>query len=180
MARSGRADAGPEFKNEGGFYMTVHDAMTMEPAFCGPDMNAAQAVGLMWKGACGFLPAVGEGGNVIGVITDRNIAIGLGTRNQRASQVHVSAVMPHKLFTCTPNDDIYTALKTLRIEGIRPLPVTDREGALVWVVLSIDDVVLTARIEAHRKDVSCEDIENTYKAILLHSSLSKNRGHQAA
>jgi hypothetical protein len=42
--------------------------------------------------------------------------------------------------------------------------VIDREGALVGV-LSIDDVVLTARVEASRKDVSYEDVENTCKAM---------------
>jgi hypothetical protein len=29
----------------------------------------------MWKNACGFLPVAGEGGNVIGVISDRDISI---------------------------------------------------------------------------------------------------------
>ena len=133
----------------------------------------------MWENACGFLPIVGEGQNVIGVLTDRDIAIALGTRERRASEVRVQDVMPQKLFTCTPDDEVHTALKTLRAEGIRRLPVIDRDGGLVGV-LSIDDIVLTARVEALRKDVSYADVENTYKAILLHSSLSKNPGRTAA
>ncbi|MFN7995411.1 MAG: CBS domain-containing protein [Bryobacteraceae bacterium] len=111
---------------------------------------------------------------MIGVLTDCDIAIALGTRAQRASEVHVSDVMPQKLFSCTADDDVHTALKTLREEGIRRLPVIDREGALIGV-LSIDDVILTARVEAQWKDVSYEDVENTYRAVLLHSSLSKHK-----
>jgi hypothetical protein len=42
--------------------------------------------------------------------------------------------------------------------------VIDREGALVGVQ-SIEDVVLTARVEISRKDVSYEDVENTCKAM---------------
>jgi len=47
-------------------------------------------------------------------------------------------------------------------------------------VLSIDDVILNARVDALRKDISYADIENTYRAILLRSSLDKNRGRAAA
>jgi CBS domain-containing protein len=159
--------------------MKVRDLMTKQAASCGQETNLAQAVQLMWENGCGFLPVIGEGRNVIGVITDRDIAIALGTRQQQASEVRVRDVMPRRLFTCTPDDDVHTALKTLRSEGIRRLPVIDREGALVGV-LSIDDVVLTARVEARRKDVSYEDVENTYTGILLHSSLSKNRKRLAA
>src|SRR5579862_7787127 len=141
--------------------MKVRDVMTQNVASCGRETNLAQAVQLMWEHGCGFVPVVGEGGNVIAVITDRDIAIALGTREQRASEIHVSDVMSQKLFTCTPDDDIHTALKTLRSEGIRRLPVIDPEGALVGV-LSIDEVVVTARVEAHRSDISYEDVENTY------------------
>jgi CBS domain-containing protein len=159
--------------------MKVRDAMTKQVAFCAPETNLAQAVELMWKNACGFLPVAGEGGNVIGVITDRDISIALGTRDRRASEVCVRSAMSSSLFTCTQDDDVHTALKTLKSEGIRRLPVIDREGMLMGV-LSIDDVVLNAKVDALRKDISYEDIENTYKAILLHSSLDKNRERRAA
>ena len=159
--------------------MKVRDVMTKQAASCGQEMNLAQAVELMWKNACGFLPVAGEGGNVIGVITDRDISIALGTRDRRASEVCVRSVMSPRLFTCTPDDDVHTALKTLKSEGIRRLPVIDREGMLMGV-LSIDDVILNARVDAVKKDISYADIENTYRVILLHSSLDKNREHMAA
>jgi len=131
---------------------------TKEVASCGPETNLAQAVELMWKSACGFLPVAGEGGNVIGVITDRDISIALGTRDSRASEICVRSVMSSRLFTCTPDDDVHTALKTLKSEGIRRLPVIDGDGMLMGV-LSIDDVVLNARVDALRKDISFEDVE---------------------
>jgi len=144
--------------------MKVREVMTKKACFCGPESSLEEACFLMRKNNCGFLPVVGEGGNVIGVVTDRDICIALGTRNRKPSEVTVWDVMPHKLFTCMEGDDVHCALKTLRDAKIRRLPVIDRDGALTGV-LSIDDVVLNAKEHFLRKDISYGDVENTYKAI---------------
>jgi CBS domain-containing protein len=126
--------------------MKVREVMR-EPVFCGLDATLAAAVELMRNNGCGFLPIVGEGGNVIGVITDRDICIALGTRNQKPSDVLVKDVMLPKqytfpkLFTCTPNDDIHCVLEVMRTEKVRRLPVIDHEGGLLGI-LSMDDIVL--------------------------------------
>jgi signal transduction histidine kinase len=78
--------------------------MTKQVAFCGPEANLAQAVELMRKNACAFLPVAGKGGNVIGVITDRDISIALGTWGRRASQVRLGDVTPSQLVTRTTDD----------------------------------------------------------------------------
>jgi CBS domain-containing protein len=157
--------------------MQVREVMTREAVFCGPETNLAEAALLMWKNDCGFLPVVGEGGNVIGVITDRDVSVALGTRNQRATEVRVWDVMPKQLFTCTAEDDVHTALKTLRAAKIRRLPVIDPEGMLVGV-LSMDDIVLKARGHVFAKDVSYKDVEDTYKA-LQRRALPRARGTSA-
>src|SRR6185312_14857067 len=115
-----------------------------KPYFCGWDWTLSVAAESMRKNGCGFLPVVGEGGNVIGVVTDRDISIALGTRNRRPSELLVKEVMRPRLFTCTADDSIHCALKTMRAEKIRRLPVIDLEGTLMGV-LSIDDIVLKAR-----------------------------------
>jgi len=159
--------------------MRVHEVMTKEPAFCNLDASLSTAAELMWKRKCGFLPVIGDGGNVIGVITDRDISIALGTGNRRPSEVLVKDVMPGRLFTCTADDSVTCAITTMRIEGLRRLPVIDREGALVGV-LSIDDLVLKARENALNKDVSYKDVEDTYKAIEGHAARAAKSGNLAA
>jgi len=144
--------------------MKVREVMTKKACFCGPESTLEEACFLMRKNNCGFLPVVGDGGNVIGIVTDRDICIALGTRNRKPSDLRVWDVMPRKLFTCMEGDDVHCALKTLRTAKIRRLPVIDRDGSLVGV-LSIDDVVLRAKEHVLPKDVSYGDVENTYKAI---------------
>jgi CBS domain-containing protein len=144
--------------------MKVREVMTKNASFCGPEATLDEASLLMQKKNCGFLPVVGDGGNVIGVVTDRDMCIALGTRNRKPSDLRVWDVMPRKLFTCMEGDDVHCALKTLRDAKIRRLPVIDRDG-LLGGVLSVDDIVLHAREQLLRKDISYADVENTYKAI---------------
>jgi CBS domain-containing protein len=144
--------------------MKVREVMTKAVTFCGPESTLEEASFLMRKYNCGFLPVIGDGGNVIGVVTDRDMCIALGTRNRKPSDLRVWDVMPHKLFTCMEGDDVHCALKTLRGAKIRRLPVVDRDGALAGV-LSIDDIALHAREHLAGKDISYRDVENTYQAI---------------
>jgi predicted transcriptional regulator len=107
---------------------------------------------------------VGEGGNVIGMITDRDICIALARRGEEASRVPVWEAMQHKLFTCSLEDDIHCTLKTFRAERICRLPVVDREGVLQGI-LCMDDIVLTAQPFASKQEISFEDVAITYQAI---------------
>lgn len=150
--------------------MKVREVMTRKTVFCGLETTLAEAAELMSRNQCGFLPVVGEGGNVIAVITDRDICVALGTRNRKASSMLVQeVVLPReftfpKLFACTPDDDIHCILKTMRAEKIRRLPVIDPNGVLQGV-LSLDDIVLRACQYAGKHDISCGDVVATLKAI---------------
>lgn len=158
--------------------MKVRDIMTKQAVFCVLDATLAVAADLMQENGCGFLPVVGEGGNVIGAITDRDICIALGTRNRKPTDVQVRDVMLPKqytfpkLFTCTPDDDIHNVLTTMRIEQIRRVPVINREGGLVGV-LSMDDMMLRACSGAGKRDLSCKDVVEAYQAICNHPIPSK-------
>jgi len=154
--------------------MKVRDVMKKQAAFCHLDTSLAASVAIMWKNGCGFLPVIGDGGNVVGVITDRDICVAIGTQNKRASELLVQDVMLPKnvtfpkLFTCTADDDIHCALKTMRAEKIRRLPVDDREGGLEGIV-SLDDIALHARETVDKRDISAKDVTDTYKAICEHA-----------
>jgi CBS domain-containing protein len=138
--------------------------MAKSASFCGPESTLEEASFLMRKYHCGFLPVVGDGGNVIGVVTDRDMCIALGTRNRKPSDVHVWDVMPRKLFSCMEGDDIHCALKTLREGRIRRLPVVDRDSVLVGV-LSVDDILLHAPEQLVRKDMRIFQKRGAPKAL---------------
>jgi CBS domain-containing protein len=139
----------------------VENVMTKEVSVCAPGTNAAIAAELMWKRNCGSLPVVDERGRVVGMITDRDLLIALGTSNRRASEVTVGEVMRENPSVCAPADTVGAALKTMAERQVRRLPVVDAEGALKGI-LSINDAVQHLGSDG---DLSYEDAGRTLKSI---------------
>ena len=145
--------------------MKVRDLMIKNVKFCSPELNLAAAAEILWKAGCGTLPVV-ENGRVLGMITDRDIAIALGTRNLKASEAVVRDVSLPKLFYCASNDDIHVALQTMGAQKVRRLPVIDNKGGLEGI-LCLDDIVLLAE---EKGELSYADVIETYKSICEHTS----------
>ncbi len=149
--------------------MRVRDVMVRNVKFCSSEANLAAVTEKFWKDGCGTLPVV-ENGRVLGIITDRDICIALGTRNQKAADVLVKDVALPKLFYCTPEDDIHAALKIMSAQKVRRLPVIGRNGALEGI-LCLDDIVLFAEEKA--ADLTYFDVVETLKSICDHSEMLK-------
>jgi CBS domain-containing protein len=145
--------------------MKVQDVMVKGVRCCKPDTNLAAVTQIFWEQGCGALPVV-ENGRVIGMITDRDVSIALGTRNAKAGDTFVREVALPKVFFCLPQDDIHTALNTMRAQQVRRLPVVDHEGALNGI-LSLDDLVLDAGDKITDK-LTYTDVVDTLKSIYEH------------
>lgn len=146
--------------------MKVKEVMTATPCYCHSETNLGSATELMWNGNCGFLPVEAEDGKVIGVLTDRDICVALGTRNQLPGDVTVGEIMSGKLYSCDPDDEIHIALQTMKEGNVRRLPVIAKDGNLVGVV-SLDDVMLCAeptRMGRH-PELSSDEVVRAYCAI---------------
>jgi CBS domain-containing protein len=108
--------------------MRVSDAMMSTPYRCHAKANLGAATELMWIGNCGFLPVLNEQAKVVGVITDRDICMALGTRGVLSGEVTVGEAMSRSVYFCAPEDDVHVALRTMREEHVRRLPVITKEG----------------------------------------------------
>jgi CBS domain-containing protein len=145
--------------------MNVEDVMVKGVRFCTPDTNLAAVTQIFWEQGCGALPVV-ENGRAIGMITDRDVSIALGTRNAKAGDTFVRDVALPKVFFCLPQDDIHTALNNMRAQQVRRLPVVDHEGALKGI-LSLDDLVLFAG-DKLTDALTYTDVVDTMKSIYEH------------
>jgi len=120
--------------------MKIKAIMTDQVKSCGPDTNLGSVVETMWTSDCGIVPVVNEGGAAIGVITDRDICIALGTRDVPASTLVARNVMSEPVIGCEAEDDCVEVLLTMQEYHVRRLPVRGTGGLLVGIV-SIDDIV---------------------------------------
>lgn len=149
--------------------MKVRDVMVKEVKFCTAETNLAAAAEIFWKEGVGALPVL-QDGRVLGIITDRDIAIALGTRNAKAGETLVKEVTLPKLFYCAPEDDIHVALGTMRAQRVRRLPVMDNNGALQGI-LCLDDIVLFAEEKAG--ELTYADVVQTLQSICEHPSVAR-------
>ncbi len=149
--------------------MKVQDVMVKDVKFCSPETNLAAAVETIWGAGVGTLPVVEEG-RVLGVITDRDIAIALGTRNAKAGETLVREVALPKLFYCAPEDDIHVALQTMRAQRVRRLPVMDAKGTLQGI-LCLDDVILYA--EQGTGELTYTDVVETLQGVCEHPAVTR-------
>jgi CBS domain-containing protein len=123
--------------------MKVKKIMTADAGFCFAEENLSKAVQIMWQRDCGAVPVVNAEMKVVGMITDRDIAISAGFRDQKTSEISVGEVIRNRVFTCQETEDVEDVLKKMRRARVKRLPVTDENGALAGIV-SIADLVLKA------------------------------------
>ena len=147
--------------------MKVKDVMMMTPYHVPLWANLGMATELMWKGNCGFLPVMDAEHRVSGVITDRDICVALGTRNQLAGEVRVEEIVQRKVYSCGPEDDIHVALQSMREGHVRRLPVVEGDGKLAGVV-SMDDILLHAEPNSfgNEPELSANEVVRAYRTIM--------------
>jgi CBS domain-containing protein len=146
--------------------MKVKDVMMGTPASCTVETNLGAAVAILWDRNCGILPVLNAQEKVVGVVTDRDMCIALGTRNRLAGEISVGQVTSGKVFACKPDDDIRAALTTMAQAKVRRLPVINDGGKLEGI-LSMDDVVAhsEARIPGKTSELSHDDVLDTLKKL---------------
>ena len=161
--------------------MKVKEVMTAGPKACMPETSLSEAAALMWENDCGALPVVNVEDKVVGMVTDRDICFGAMTKNRPPFEISVGEVTTGQVFACGPEDDIHEALKTMRRERVRRLPVVGDGGRLAGIV-SMNDVVLGAAEQADGKSpgLSYADVVETYKGICAHTLQSPPPRRQAA
>jgi CBS domain-containing protein len=143
--------------------MKVKELMTSDVKSCGPDTNLAAAAKIMWEDDCGAVPVTDERGQVIGVITDRDICIAGATRARAEGEIAVQDVISKVVYTCAATDDVRHALETMRLRKVRRLPVVDQSGRLTGIV-SVHDIALEAR-SRKSVDIPPEAVLDTFIAI---------------
>jgi len=124
--------------------MKVEKIMATDVGFCRLEDTLIKTAEIMRQKNCGGVAVVDAENKVVGIITDRDICIAVAARNKKVSQVKVKELTGGKIIGCAANDKIEDALKKMRKNQLKRLPVTDKSGKLVGI-LSLTDILISVR-----------------------------------
>src|SRR5262249_8246685 len=113
--------------------MQVREVMSRDVKIVAPNNTIDKAAKLMERCNCGWLP-VGEKDWLVGVITDRDIALRAGAQGKSPKECAVREVMSSGIkyvFEDEPTEAVAESMSKLQV---RRLPVLNREKRLVGIV----------------------------------------------
>jgi CBS domain-containing protein len=116
---------------------SIKDVMTSNPCSIDADKSVAYAAKMMRDEDVGLAPVV-EDDKLIGMLTDRDIAIRVVAEGRNPDEVKVSEVASKQVVTIDPQQDLDEALRIMAKHQVRRLPVVEEDGRLVGVVAQAD------------------------------------------
>ncbi|MCW5620969.1 MAG: CBS domain-containing protein [Burkholderiales bacterium] len=119
--------------------MKVSEAMTQDVHIATPEQSIRDAAAEMATLDAGILP-VREGDRLVGMVTDRDIAIRAVAKGMGPS-TQIREVMTAEVKYCYEDDDLYSVAQNMAQIQVRRLPVLNRDKRLVGI-LSLADMAL--------------------------------------
>jgi CBS domain-containing protein len=141
--------------------MKISELMTKNPRTVTPDTPVSDAARLMKEEDIGIVPVIERvggpetRGRLVGVITDRDIAVRLVAEG-RSADAPVRDVMSGGVKTANPDDSVASVMKLMGQEQVRRIPIVDERGSIVGVVSQAD---------LARKATDTEQVEKTVEQI---------------
>jgi len=123
--------------------MSVSSICTYNVATIEPREGVQQAAVRMREEHVGDLIVVEQRNGTtvpVGILTDRDLVLGIVAKNVPLDSVTVGDVMTRNLLMVKEDNGVSFTLREMRRVGVRRAPVVDDAGALVGVV-SIDDAI---------------------------------------
>ena len=117
--------------------MQVQEIMTPRAKVIDPNTNIAEAARAMRSDNIGALP-VGENDRLVGMVTDRDIAMRAVAEERPSGNTAVRQVMSERVYYCFEDDDVEQAAKVMAEHQVHRLPVLNRDKRLVGILALAD------------------------------------------
>ena len=116
------------------------EVMTKKTVCCLPDDMAAKAAQLMKRENIGSIPVIEneQTQKLIGIVTDRDLALTIVAEGRDAKNTKVEAVMTRKVVTCGAEDDVQKALDAMSKHQLRRIPVVDNDNKILGIIAQAD------------------------------------------
>jgi len=122
----------------------INEVMTDRPRAVTPQTSVRETARLMEEEDVGSLPVVEDGSRLVGIVTDRDVAVRVVAGGLDPDSTRVGQVASAEVITLTPDHDLDEALELMAHAQVRRLPIVVRENELVGM-LSQADVARTSK-----------------------------------
>ncbi len=124
------------------------DIMTTDPVSVAPDESVQRAAELMKSNHVGPIPVVNREKKLVGIVTDRDLAIKIVAEGREAGKTRVAEVMTREPVICGPNDDVEQVIQAMEEHQVRRIPIVDENRRLVGIIAQAD---IATRMDEPRK-----------------------------
>jgi len=107
--------------------------MTVRPRTVKIGDSIVEAAKLMRGEDSGIAPIV-DGGRLVGVLTDRDIAVRIVAEGRDPTRTQVEEIASTDVVTIDPEQDLDDALQLMTQHHLRRLPVVEEDGTLIGIV----------------------------------------------
>ena len=132
--------------------MLVAEAMTTHPITLPPGAPAKRAAAAMRDNGIGDVLVVKRGGQLLGIVTDRDIAVRSVGEGRRMT-TKLEEICTQEPVTITANEGLEQAVETMKQNKVRRVPVVDNDGKAIGVV-SLGDAATRLDEDSALADIS--------------------------
>lgn len=128
--------------------MTIGEICKKDIVVAGRETTVREAANLMRELHVGNVIVV-DSEKPVGIVTDRDIVVGVVAPSLDAVSLTVGDIMGPDLMVAATEDDVLSTVRRMTKEGIRRMPVVDQNGALAGV-FALDDFlhILSRQMQA--------------------------------
>jgi CBS domain-containing protein len=94
---------------------------SLEPAVIQPHQCVGEASRLIAQFGIGLVIVVDDQRNIVGVVSERDIAIGVGKSDVNLADMKVEDLMTKQVVTCNPDESVVDAVYVMNKKGFRHL-----------------------------------------------------------
>ncbi|MGA8595799.1 MAG: CBS domain-containing protein [Bryobacteraceae bacterium] len=122
--------------------MRIGEICIRDVVYVGPNASVQEAAQLMRSHHVGNVVVVeksARGQTPVGIVTDRDIVVGVVALGIEASRLTAGDIMGSQLVTALEDQGVFETIEQMQSNGIRRLPVVDRQGLLLGII-TVDDL----------------------------------------
>lgn len=128
--------------------MKIKDIMSTHVEIVSPDTLLHEVAQKMQSSDCGSV-LVGKDDRLLGVITDRDLALRCVAESHHPAETKAEQVMTKEILYCRDTDSMEEVALDMTKNKVRRLPVLDKNKRLVGIV-SLGDLAANSTDEHHR------------------------------